>query len=195
MKIILLQKEYLETIEGQNMLVDKVNEDTEEDLYFAEGSYGSTDIMTEALYRGFIENELLQAMFFGDKTFEYRYSPWECELHQQNPSEEEIVKHIKECYGEDDEENIACIKRSAAFHDMVDLKWITVDKAKEIISNLSIEVVLQNLGQLEEKLKKERVCVEEWRNVENRKFLERLLFCIEKSATLGTGVLYAHTLI
>lgn len=194
-KIILLKREYLETIEGQNTLVDKVNKDTEESLYFSEGSYGSTDIMTEALYCDFIENDLLRIMFFGEDTFQYKYTPWECELHQQNPSEEQIVEYIKKCYGEEDEESIACIKQSTAFHDMVSLKWITNDKAREITANISMEVLLHALEELEEKLKKEHVYVDEWRNEENKMFLEQLLSYIKEAAALGTGVLYVHTFL
>lgn len=193
-KTILLKEEYLETIEGQNVLVDKVNEDEEEQLYFEEGSYGSTDIMLESLYCGLIENDLLRSMFFGDDRFQYKYTPWECELGQQNPSEEQIVEYIKKCYGEDDEENIECIKQSTSFHDAVDLKWITGSKAQEIVNNISMEKLLYNLEELERKLKKENISVDEWKNEENKKFLEQLLCYIREAAMSGCGILYVHTL-
>lgn len=193
-KLILLKKEYLETIEGQKILIKKVNEKTEEGMYFEEGSHGSTDIMIESLYCNFIENDLLRNMFFGDEIFQYKYTPWECELHQQNPSEEKIVEYIKKCYGENDEEAIECIKQSYDFHDMIDLKWITDSRAKEIADNISIEVLLDNLEELERKLKKENICIDEWNDEENRKFLEQLLSYIREAATSGNGILYAHTL-
>lgn len=193
-KIFLLQKEYLETIEGQNVLVDKVNEEDKECLSFSEGNYGSADIAMECLYGGRIENKLLKALFFGDEPFEYSFTPWECELNEKKPSDEQIVEHIKKNYETDDEEMITCIKQSTVFHDMVELRWISSETAKKIIAKLSTEVVWKELEQLEKKLENEGMAVDEWKNEENRKFIEQLFSYLNEAIKLGTGVLYAHIL-
>lgn len=59
---------------------------------------------------------------------------------------------------------ITCIKQSTAFHDMIELRWISSKKAKKIITKLSIKAV--------------------WKE------LDQLFSCLNEAVELGTGVLY-----
>ena len=190
-KIILLKKEYLNTISGQKELVNMINSDETKGLEISEEgiTVGTVILMAEQCCT--FSNDLIKSLFYGEKHFEYKYSVWECELNHENVSYEQIKEYLKasnpKLTDDDIEDNI----QYSEFHDMVNLKYIDADKAKEISENITLDMLKSEIEKLEQEMKNEGISFENWNDEENINFLKELLSYAKTAAKEGTGILYA----
>lgn len=199
-RIIQLKNEYLETLEGQDRLIDIVNEDFDcgEEVEYSEGEYSISDIAVEASYSDLYsedESKIISDMFLGSTDFNYPYTRWEIEMKTKNPTKEQIAKHIVDTWfypiDPDNVEEIEAIAQGQeySFHDCNYLRDVQQDRVKEIVSNFYKESIMKTAEKLEKELNKIGVYTDGLGD-NDLKLLEMIINIFKKSAKENTGVLY-----
>lgn len=190
-KIILLKKEYLTTISGQKELVNVINSHETKCLEISEEGLAVGTVIMMAEQCCTFSNDLIKSLFYGDKHFEYKYSVWECELNCENVSYDQIKEYLKATNPKLTEDDIEDNINYSEFHDMVDLKYIDADKAKEISENITLDILKGEIAKLEQEMESQGISFANWNDEENINFLKELLSYAKAAAKEGTGILYA----
>lgn len=190
-KIILLKKEYLNSISGQNELVDIINSREANCLELSEEGLSAGAIIMEAEQCCSVSNDLMKSLFYGEKQFEYRYSIWECELNRENVTEDQVKDYFRNKYPQMSEKEIEDNITYSSFHDAVDLKYLDANKAKEISQNISFDMLKNEITRLEQKMGTQGIAFSDWNDEESMNFIKELLAYANNAAEEGTGILYA----
>ncbi len=191
-KILLLKEEYLTTMSGQKELVSKVENETKDCVIFSNKGCATGDIIVIGNDECTIENELVKDLFLGAEEFNYRFTFWEVEMNKENPTHEQIVQYIKAKQPKLSNSSIEEYIQYSSFHDMVGLRWINADRAKEICSQLTAKTIFEEVERLEGEMKKMGILFEDWKTAEDKEMVDTLLSYAKTAAENGTGIIYAN---
>ena len=204
-RVIQLKKDYVESMEGQNHLIDIVDEKCHADaeVSYSEGEYNINDIAVEASYCNlYTEGEnlkykkMMSDLFLGDAEFEYPYTRWEIEMNEKNPTQEQIADYIVHNWyypiESDDTEELEQIaqEQKYAFHDCVVLRWICPKRVKEIVSDYDRDTIIQVSKALEKELNQQGVFMEGSDEENDLKLLDDIMRIYKNASEENTGVLY-----
>ncbi len=191
-KIMLLKDENLTTISGQKELISKVENETKDCIIFSNKGCATGDIITIGNDEVGIENALVKDLFLGAEEFHYRFTFWEVEMNEENPTQEQIIQYIKAKQPKLSDNSIKEYIQYSSFHDMVGLRWINADRAKEICSQLTDKTIFEEVERLEGEMKKIGILFEDWRTAEDKEMVNTLLSYAKTAAENGTGIIYAN---
>lgn len=205
-RIIPLKQEYLETLEGEDKLTKIVDEriDCEEEVEHGEEEYSISSIAIESFYCNLYSGEnlknkkMISDLFLGDAKFQYPFTRWEIEMNVKNPTKEQVADYIVNHWfypiDPNDVEEIEKIAEGQmyAFHDCVDLKYISEDRVKEIAADFDKKSILKTLKDLEKELNKEGIFMDALEEDTDLKLLDDILRLYKKCAEENRRVLYIH---
>ncbi len=199
-RIIPLKKEYIESLEGQDLLTKIVDKNVEcsDMAEFEEGSYAVSDValVADEISEESEEKAWVTTLFLGADDFQYPYTRWEIEMNMKNPTKEQIAEYIvKNWYypiDPDDTEEIESIAQGEefSFHDVILLRSVSAECAKELAVGFDKQKLIAAMKQLEVKLNQIGIYVDDLDDDANNQVLDALNDIYQKAAAEGIGVLY-----
>ncbi|AKN31053.1 hypothetical protein Ccar_09410 [Clostridium carboxidivorans P7] len=162
-KVIKVKKEYMNSMEGQNKLVNIINGDIncEELIKYEISDYTISEIFREDYYiknyqddKEYKKERAVHALLFGGSDFNYTYSDWETELGIENQAKEQIAERVVQMWGiaPENKEEIEMIASSFVNHDNLCLRYMSVENIERVISDLEHLDVLSICRSIEKEL-------------------------------------------
>lgn len=190
-KIYKVSEDNIVSMDGQLQLVDIVNKENENCITLAEGECATSEIVYFGEQECGIENDFIKDLFFGADIFEYKYSYWECQLKENNPTKEQIVNYIKNKNAELPDEYIEDMIKFTAFHDGISLRWLNSNKAKELLEKVDVEYLKKEIKKLEIEMNDMGISFEEWEQADED-MLNKLMGFVKSAADNNGALIYAN---
>lgn len=203
-KIVKVKKEYVNSMEGQNKLVNIINDhvNCEDMIQYGINDYVISELFLEDYYiknywddKEYTKERVIHALLFGVSDFNYTYTAWETELAIENPTEEQISERVIQMWDVDpsDKEEIEMMANSFTNHDNLSLRYMSVKNIEKVISDLENSDVLAMCKNLEKKLNSQGISFDEI-SQKDIEFINSLIeFYKEALKNDCSGIVYAFS--